>query len=263
MIAFVVLASALIQLGSDGLYARAASPASLGANVPVGAGLAVYHALDRIAPLGFVEDALAHDALQRGNATLAERYANRMPDGPRRDDLFAQIASAHGDDARAFEEALSAADVDALQKMVWKRWNVNQADAFALELRVRDRVAALGTHPDAVAAIEYQAGAFASWMKRQDVAYSHMQAALAIAPFNVNYALSTANVAYLAGRNGDAAALYRRTLGINPAAGDAVAGLGLVALRRGDRAGARADLARAQSMPDHDGMTRLLERTLR
>ena len=104
-----------IQLASDAYAAPAAAPASLPAHVPVAFGVAVYRALDRVAPAPYVESTLAAYALSQGRSGDAPRYALRLPPSPARDALLARVAAARGDGELALEYFLAAPDVDAVQ----------------------------------------------------------------------------------------------------------------------------------------------------
>ncbi len=64
-------------------------------------GLAVYRMLDRIAPAPYVETSLSEEALTRGDAEAAERYALRLPASPIRDELLARVALMLGNVALA------------------------------------------------------------------------------------------------------------------------------------------------------------------
>jgi tetratricopeptide (TPR) repeat protein len=263
LVACVLVCAALVQFASYALYAQQAGPQSLAAHVPPTFGLAVYGALDRVAPFGFVEDGLAHAALARGDLDAAQRYALRMPAGGRRDDVLADVARARGNAPLALQYAISANDVDALQSdiMTLARHDVHAASA--LEARVRGRLAALGTHPDAVAESYYISGNLANWRSQPREASADYQAAIAIAPLNVKYVLSEANEAYILHDDAGARRLFRHVLDLNPASGDALSGLGLVALRAGHRGQAVAYLARARAVDPHAEMIPSLAKALR
>lgn len=241
-----------VQAASAALYR---SPASR-------FGLAVYSALDRFAPVGFVEDTLTHSALARGDLDAAQHYAMRMPQSARRDDALAQIAAARGEGGQAFEYFYAADDVDALQRSVRAVAVHDVATAYALEARVRVRLIQSETHPDAVAESYFISGQLAGLLGRSHEALVNYQAALGMAPLDMTYVLATANCAM---DNHDyelARTTFRGGLDVNPASGDALAGLGIVALRTGDRAEAKAYLARAEAAEPHAPMVRALKRAL-
>ena len=262
VIACALAAAACVQFASDALYAQA-DPQSLAAHVPIGFGLAVYGALDRIAPADYVEDGLARAALARGDLDAAQHYAVRMPAGGRRNDMLAAIATARGQTQLALEYDYVANDTDALQNDIAKLARTDVTAASALEARVRARLIALGTHPDAVAESYYTSGWLADWRRRPREAYADYRSALAIAPLNMKYVLSAANEAVALGDDDAARQLFHRGLDVNPVSGDATSGLGIVALRAGDRGKALAYLARARAIDPHAPMILELEKALR
>jgi tetratricopeptide (TPR) repeat protein len=262
VMAVVLVCAACVQAASDALYAQA-GPQSLAARVPAGFGLAVYRALDAIAPAYYVEDALAHNALARGDLVAAQGYAVRMPSGGRRNATLAAIAAARGQTRLALEYDFVANDVDALQNDIATLARTDAGAAAALEARVRARLIALGTHPDAVAESYFTSGVLADRRGRRRESLADYQAALTIAPLNMKYVLSAANEAANLGENDAARRLFRHGLDVNPGSGDALAGLGLLALRAGHRAQAQAYLARARAVDPHAAMIEGLEAALR
>ena len=263
VVACVAIALALVQFGSDALYARAAAPHALVAQIPLSFGLAVYGTLDKIAPAGFVSDALGTTALQQGDLDAAQRYAAKMQPGARRDDLLGAIAAARGDDALAREYYYEATDVAAMQQAVAKLARTNVYEAIDTEARFRERLIAIGTHPDAVAESYYLSANYEVWLKRYLTGLALDQQALALAPMNMAYLLSAANNAYLGGDLSDAQRYFARGVAVNPGNGDSYAGLGLVALRRGDRARAQAYLQQARAVDPNSPMIPPLVAALR
>jgi len=262
VVAFVLVLLALVQFGSDALYARAA-PQSLVARIPLAFGVRVYEAIDAVAPAGYVNDALASNALIHGDAGAAQRYALEMPAEPRRDDLLAQAAAAQGNEELAREYYFAAADVDATQTQILRLARTNVTEAMLLEVQFRNRLIALRTHPDAVAASYLIGGNLEASQHRDRLALALYRDALALAPRNMAYVLSAANAAFRSGDLSTAQAYFERGLAVNPASGDCLAGLGLVALRQGDRAQAVAYLARARATDPHAQMIPALESALR
>jgi tetratricopeptide (TPR) repeat protein len=263
VVACVAILLALIQFASDGLYARAASPHSLVAHVPLSFGLSVYRALDRIAPVDYVSDALGTTSLAQGDLDAAGRYAAQMRPGERRDDLLAQIAAARGDMDLAREHYFEATDVAAMQKAIADLAKTDISGALSTEARFRDHLIALGTHPDAVADSYYISANYETWLRRYREAFVLDEQALALAPMNMGYILSAANNAYLAGDLTDAQRFFARGIAVSPGKGDCYAGLGLVALRQGDRARALAYLEKARAVDAHAPMIPALAAALR
>ena len=262
VIACVAALLACVQFASDALYARAA-PHTLVAHIPLAFGVRVYRAIDRIAPADYVDDALGADALQHGDPATATRYAVRMPPSPRRDDLLAQIAQAQGQEVLAREYYFAAADVEATQQAVMQLARTDIFGALRTETAFRDRLMALGTHPDAVAASYAISANLEMWLRRYAVAAALNRQALALAPHNMAYVLSAANDAYFAGDLDEARALFEDGLTVNPASGNCYAGLGLVALHQGDRAGALTNLHRARAVDPGAPMIAELEAALK
>lgn len=262
VLACVVVALALVQFASDALYARAA-PQALVAHIPLAFGVAVYRAIDAIAPAAYVNDALADTMLQQGDAASAQRYALRMPAGPRRDALLARVAQAQGNDVLAREYAFAADDVDAVQRAVAQLARTDLPAALQLEARFRDRLIAAGTHPDAVAESYAISANYDAWLRNYPAALALDEQALALAPLNMGYVLSAANNAYLFGDFADARRLFERGVAIDPGGGDSYAGLGLIALHAGQRDRAQAYLQQARAVDPKAQMIPALEAALR
>lgn len=243
--------------------------------MPASFGLAVYRALDRVAPAPYVETTLAGQALSSGDAAAALRYALRLPASPSRDELLGRIWAARGDDALAYEYFLAAPDVDAVQAAIERRASADPAAAYERERILAGRLELLQTHPDAVAEARWQTGLLANRQAWREVPGSRAQAAWLdramrafeaahdLAPLSEKYAIAAANQAILLGKTERARTLFTQAADANPGSADAIAGLGVAALRRGDAAAARADLARARRLDPNALMVRALERDLR
>jgi tetratricopeptide (TPR) repeat protein len=271
VIVVAVLGLGLIQIASDGLSSSIASPGSLPSHVSGGFGLRVYEWLDRIAPAPYVESNLARSALARGDAAAAEHYAVRLPASPTRNELLAQVARAQGLPALAFEYFFAAPDVDEVQREIFARSSTDPRNAYDDEVRFRDRLIVLTTHPDAVADAYWLGGKIAVrvvWTQRYPHDYWQQRAlvdfltAVKLAPLNMKYVLAAANQALVMQDISDARRLYRHGVEIDPANADALAGLGIVSLRGGDRADAQRYAARAYAIDASSGLVRELEREL-
>lgn len=226
-------------------------------------GVSIYRALDRLAPAAYVEETLADYELKSGNLDDAQHFALRIPPGPRRDDLLGQIAQVRGLNPLAAEYYFAAPDVDRMQTIVMTLAKTNAPGALDLELRFGARLAALQTHPDAVADSFYVAGNLAQWLGRRDESLRHYESALQLAPLNVKYILGGANQAYVMANYPEAKRLFQHGVDIAPGSGDMYAGLGLVALRTGDRAGALAYAARARAVDPRSQELTGLEQALK
>ncbi len=263
VVAFAVALLALIQCASDAVYAPVVAPRSLVASIPLSFGLRTYEAIDGIAPAAYVNDALATNALLHGDPAAAERYALRMPAQPRRDDLLARAAQAQGNDVLAREYYFAAGDLDATQAEIARVARSNVPEAMVLEGLFRDRLISLRTHPDAVAATYLVSGNLEASLHEDRGALLFYEDAAALAPNNMAYVLSAANAAFRSGDMQTAQYYFERGLKDDPSSGDCLSGLGLVALRRGDRARALAYLRRAQTIDPKAQMIPALEAALR
>lgn len=267
---------AAIQLASYAFDAPAAAVAgTLPARIPMAFGLSVYRWLDRIAPAPYVESTLAAYWLERGDPAQAQRYAIRLPASATRDELLARAAQAQGDSALAYEYFLAAPDVDAVQDAIDARAMRDPAAAYALERVLAVRLAMLTTHPDAVAQSYWQmgrlanlegarlgthGGAAARWFHQ---GMDDLQAAADLAPLSDKYGIAAANQAMLLGDVARSQRLFEKVVEADPGSADGLAGLGVVAYRRGDLSAARTYLTRARRLDPNAGMVRALANDLR
>ena len=268
MIATAVSAAAVIaafvQLGSDAVFARAAAPVSLPALLPPSLGTRVYDAIERVAPLPFVEAMLTGDALRRGDLAAGSAHAARMPAGALRNEDEARIALARGRNGEAVRRFLEAGDAAALQADVLQLMQTGRApEAYALEERVRRRLAASKTRPNALADSWWRLGRLALRMNDVQQAEGDYARARALAPFNTKYLIDSGTLA-LQRRRGDAArALFTRAAEIDPGSADAVAGMGLAELERGDDADGAKLAERAERLSARAPLVLRLQRRLR
>ncbi len=270
----LLVAFGAIQAASDALNADAAAPGTLPERVPAVFGLAVYRALDRIAPAPYVEATLARSALERGDYGDAERHAVRLPGSPVRDELLARIAGARGLGVLAAEYYLAAPDPAAVAAIADGLAQRDPAAGYALMGELRARLMRSATHPDAVAETDWAMGRLANRQAWRQISGSAIQnawllraardfdRAAALAPLSQRYAVEAANQADLLGNRSRARDLFARALASDPSSADAVAGLGVIAWQEGDRAGAATLLARARAIDPASLMVRALERDL-
>ncbi|HEX3672484.1 MAG TPA: tetratricopeptide repeat protein [Candidatus Cybelea sp.] len=264
-----------VQLASDALDSSAAAPRTLPRRVPVAFGLSVYRALDRIAPAAYVETSLAREAIARGDADAAQRYAVKLPASPVRDELLARVALARGQDLLASEYFLAAPDPKAVSDRARALALHDPASGYALERLLEIRLERAGTHPDAVAEAYWQMGRLANRTAWREVSGSALQrkwlaialrdfyAAVALAPLSERYLVEAANQADLLGDRARAQSLFARAVDIDPRSADAIAGLGVIAWESGDRRAATDYLTRARTVDPNALMVRALERDLR
>jgi hypothetical protein len=275
LVGALILAFTAIQLGSDALASAAAAPGTLPRRVPLPFGVAVYRVLDRVAPAPYVEASLAQEALARGDADAAERFAVRLPASPTRDELLARVALSRGQAALAREYFLAAPDPDAVESAAESLAARDPAAGYDLERLLQIRLARSGTHPDAVAETYWRLGLLANreawrqvpgsarqraWLVRGSGAF---ESAVRLAPLSERYVISAANQADLLGERRRAAELFAHGVDVDPASADAIAGQGVIAWESGDRKGAAAYLARARALDPSALMVRALERDLR
>jgi tetratricopeptide (TPR) repeat protein len=274
VIAGMVVAFGAIQMASDAFASSAAAAGTLPTRIPPRFGAAVYEVLDRIAPAPYVEATLAQSALARGDSIAAQRYAVRLPASPMRDEFLGKIAAASGEQMLALEYFLAAPDAVAVARAAEARAARNPAAGYDLERLLRNRLALLTTHPDAVAETDWRMGRLANrtawiqvpgsplqraWLYRGLRAF---EAAVALSPLSERYVIADANQADLLGEHHRAAQLFAQAVEIDPGSADATAGLGVVALQSGDRAAALRYLVRARRLDAHALMVRALERQL-
>ena len=263
ILACVLVLLAMVQFASDALYAQAATAGAFPTHLSSAFALRVYTFLERVAPAPYVEDTLGNVALARGELALAEHHAIRMPEGPRRDELLGRIALARGDGLLAQEYFFVAPDVDATQALIARIAVADPRTAYGLEARFRSRLMQLHTHPDAVAQAYWIAGTLDVRLNHAREAFENDETAVRLAPLNMTYVLAAANQALMMGDDATAATMYKHGLDVNPASGDALGGLGLVALHQGHRARAFAYAAQARAVAPHAAMLAVLERALR
>jgi O-antigen ligase/tetratricopeptide (TPR) repeat protein len=256
--AVVLVACVLMQLASDAVYAGAAAPASAVA-LAGRLGARPYEGIERVAPLPFVEAALATYELNRARLPDAAFHVERIPPGPLRSDLEARIAQREDREADAIRSFLDAGDDDALQRIVYRlAAQGHVSDAYELERRIRDRLVALGMRPNAVADSSWRLGLLARRLGDDAEAARDFELATSAAPLNTKY-LFDAGVLALQRRDPVRAdAYFVRIAQADPADADGVAGRGLAAIERGDRAEAARFAARARAI----NRRATLERTL-
>lgn len=270
----VVVALGVVQFASDSLNSDAAAAHTLPRAIPPAFGVSVYRLLEQIAPAAYVEASLSREALARGDAEAAQRYAVRLPGSPVRDELLARSALLRGETVLAREYYLAAPDPAAVEASVQDLAARDPSSGYALEALLRNRLARSGTHPDAVAEASWQMGRLAnrtawrqvpgstaqrSWLR---LAQRNFETAVGLAPLSERYVLEAANQDDLLGDRPRAAQLFRRAADLNPASADAVAGLGVVAWQNGDRPTAERALIQARTLDPQSLMVRALERDL-
>lgn len=261
----VVLAFALgmVQLGSDAIFSRAGEPPSLPAHLHPQLGAAIYRGIARIAQAPYVDAMLARAAFDRGDLARAQRYAQRLPDSAKRDDILGEIAQARGDDRAAQRYFVGAGDIEAIDRAVDALTARDPASAYSLEYAFLHRLEQSGTHPDAVAEAYWRLGELAWRESKRTLALQDYRRAIALSPLSEKYLLSAGFGAYQMRDDAAAQRYFSRVLGANPASADGYAGAGMVALRAGNRAGALLYAQRARASNPHSHALATLESQLR
>ncbi len=216
--AFALLCASL-QFASSALFSRYAAPLSLVRYLPKQLGIQIYDGLTRVIPLPLVDLYLTDDALVRHDLPSAERYAARIPAGPLASETRARVALAQGDEERAFRLFLEAGDDAALQSYISMRadwYNGNVREAHRLEGIVRDRLAAAGTRPDALADSWWRLGTYAARLGDLREAARDADHAIALAPLNTKYLKDAGAFALRRGDWSTAAARFSRAAEIDP-----------------------------------------------
>ena len=227
-----------------------------------------------VAAAPYVEATLARRALQRGDLGAAQHYALRLPASPSRDALLGDVASANGArtsragvldrcgrfrryrrgrattrGARSGRRVRSGANLRACARGACDASRCTRAGPLADgPLREPNRVSRDTGSP-----------AQRRWLRR---ALGDFEAAAELAPLSERYAIAAANQADLLAERDVAERLFRHAVEIDPGSADALAGLGVVALERGDVATARSYLVRARADDPASPMVRALEREL-
>ncbi|HEY0395477.1 MAG TPA: O-antigen ligase family protein [Candidatus Elarobacter sp.] len=235
-----------VQVASSSVYGYGAAPGSLPRHLPALLGTGMYAAIERIAPVPFVETVLTDDALRRTDLRAAAEHAARLPAGAVRADFAARIAAAENRTADAIDAFLDAGDDEALLPFVGALERAGRVrDAHDLERRIGDRLAAMGMRPNALAGSWWRLGRLALRLHDDGEAVSDFERASALAPLNTKYLLALGLAALARDEPARAGAYFTRVSEIDPADADAIAGLGLAALRR--EAGAEAKRRSAQA----------------
>ena len=257
--AVLLAVSAFVQLASSAVYGFAAAPSSVPHRLPVLLGTRMYEALERIAPVPFVETVLTDDALHRNDLRAATVHAARLPPGAVRADAEGRIAVAEHRTADAIGAFLNAGDDEALLPFVAALERTGRVrDAYDLQRRIRDRLAATGMRPNALADSWWRLGRLALRRQDRDEAVSDFEHAGALAPFNTKYLLALGIEALERNDPARAETYFARVGAIDPADADAIAGLGLASLRRSEAAEAKRRSGEADAVNPHATLARRL-----
>ena len=219
---------------------------------------------------------LARNALAAGETERASRDAMALPASADRLALAGELAQARGDVDAAVEDELAAGDIAGLQGQIDALVARKDLDrAVALERAMIARLAQDRTQAQALAEADFELGlleerqawrfAPGSAVRRahEEASYRAYAQAVDVSPLGERYLLGFANQALNVGAYEPAAydvaaAVFARARVADPTRAEPLAGLGDLALRRGDRAAAAEDLARARELDPHaDAVERL------
>jgi tetratricopeptide (TPR) repeat protein len=271
VVAALVAFLGCVQFASSSLFAHRVSPGSIVARIPPRYGVAVYSAIERVAPAPYIESMLAWYALYDGNLAEAELHAHKMPNSAVKSELLGRIAQARNQPLLAREYFLVAPDVDEMQRRITAMSRTNPAEAFDLEVAFKNRLESLTTHPDAVADAYWRMGQLATLRAYLDPSLratlltqglSYYNVAIGLAPLSERYMLAAGSQELLMHNDALAQQYFNRGLDVDPTSADAYAGLGIVAFRASDIAEARYYEAQARARDPHAHILADLEHEL-
>jgi len=260
----LLVSLAALQAASASIYASAGSPASIPAHIPPQFGRNVYVAIERIFPASWVESMLVRSAFLSKNLADAQTHLARMEPSVTRSELAARIALEQGDHGAAMSHFLDAVDVDAVHAEVDQLSRAGRTGtAYALENAVRTRLRSNATHPDAVAESYWRSGVLASKLGQLQAGLNDYRDALALAPFSEKYLLAAGIQSINLHQYSNAGDYFERSISVDPASADAYAGMGVVALRLGNRTSAEGYERRSRSLDANSEMLATLDRDLK
>ena len=215
--AVLAVLCASLQFASSALFSRYGAPVSLPRHLPEELGVRIYDRITSVVALPVVDLYLTNDALFRHDLPAAEKYADRIPAGPPASETRARVAMAQGKTAEAFRLYLDAGDDQALQSYVAMRARDGSLrEAHELERLIRDRLAAAGTRPNALADSWWELGNLASALGNLREAADDYDRAIALAPLNTKYLKESGKLALHRHDWRKAAALFTRAAEIDP-----------------------------------------------
>lgn len=251
----LVIALAVVQFASDTILSRAGTPSSLPGLLPRGSGVAIYRAIERIAPASYVDAMLARAAIDGGDLSQARAYAQRLPNSQVRSEILGTIAQAQGDRRSAQRYFVDALDYAAVQREVHDLSATDPAAAYALEQQLQRRLKATATHPDALAESYWELGqlATARWLATNSsqwaaAAMRNDRDAIALAPLSGKYWIAAGTQSYLMRDYSASRSYFERGADVDPTSADAFAGLAIVAQSQHQPAAAASYAARSRSL---------------
>lgn len=267
----LMLVFALLQFASDALFARAGTNISLPARLSCDQGIRIYAALPFLPP-AYTAAPIVTCALQTGNLRLAETALAHLPPSQERSDLAGRVARVRGLRDEAARDFADAGDAPAVENRVDQLVRAgNILAAFRLEQALRNRMLLGMTHPNAVADSDWKLNVLATRLSRRlpsarwfwlGRALQYDREAVALSPYAERYCLAEGNRLLELGSVDLAERAFRQATQINPSSADALAGLGLAAIERGDLSSARKYEERAQLANPHSAMLLMVKQKL-
>lgn len=246
---YLLLAFAVTGLAAAAVLRDAAAPFSLPRALPAAWALPLAQTAYRLLPTPWNAEAAARAALARGDDATAEHWIARMPRGAYAVALRAALAEARGDAESAAADDLRDGDAPALARIVDGLAARDLSRALQLQRHVVAALEGDPAHPPSRADAFWRLGMLEARSGHGDAATRAYARAVELAPYAGLYALSYAQQLWYGQRNAAVAEVYfRRTLENDPTAAPAYVGLAQIAAARGDRAAARAELARARAI---------------
>jgi tetratricopeptide (TPR) repeat protein len=247
-IVLVLGALAVIQLGSYGLFGRAAAEGTLPRTIPRGAGVRVYDVLAKVPFLTFAHVVAATAAIEDRRFAYAQSLIDGLPRGADRDDTQGRLDEALGEHERAVARYVAAGDlvrvsdaVDALDR------EGKGAAALTIQRRLVAELEALHD-TDSLAHAYWRLAELESETGDHSGSLLTYRRALALEPLSETYLLGAANEAMGHGELPFARTLFERVVSLDPGSADGHIGVGRAALRAGDVVEARRQLAIARRL---------------
>lgn len=269
----VVMYAGLTQFASDALAQRIAAPSSALRWLSARIGWRIDTELARFTDNHYAYEDLTRAALMRSNLAQAQREAVHLPAGPIRNALLEQIAARRGDLLLAQEYALVAPDLPAIARFARQAFAIDPLASFVYARLGVKRLEQLRTHPDALAQGYWSLGLLADRMARrvskpsksewESRSLREYRRAARLAPLSQTYMLSAGTQALKMRRLNVAQSYYAAAARANSSSVDAIAGLGVVAFRKGNRALALQYLEQARRIDSRAPFVKTLEQLLR
>ncbi len=261
--AAVFAALAFVQLASYAVYSPVSQPGAIPSHLSPALGERMYRVLARLAPAPYVLQTLAQSAYQRGDLRAANTYVQRLHDGPLRSEWLGHIALAKGDRAGALREFIAASDAESAQQQIDAGAAGGLGATIAAQRALTGKLQRERDHPDALAEATWNLGRYLDRAGDRAGALAAYQQAATLSPIAAKYLISAAFEERAAGDLNAAQRYFEHAVDADPSSADAIAGEGLLALDRGDRAAALRYERRAAALNGRSGALAALRSRLR